>query len=117
MDEKMVQLARMAMMAAQDKYRNLLKWYGAMVRMAMHYKKLWRDAYYEMQRGILPAVKEEAHYKRMWECRRAEAQAAMELIRNHKKLEEMEEETAKFIILSAERMMEELENAYQIEAE
>lgn len=111
MDEKAKQLAMMMHMALQDTFRNLLKWYGTMVRSAQFYKKEAREAEAQAKEGILPAVKQAKTYKRMYEGRMAEAIEALEVIRRHKKLEEMEEETAKFIVLSAERMMKELEEA------
>lgn len=111
MDEKEKQLAMMMHMALQDTFRNLLKWYGTMVRSAQYYKKEAREAEAQAKEGILPAVKQAKTYMRMYEGRRAEAIEALEVIRRHKKLEEMEEETAQFIVLSAERMMKELEEA------
>lgn len=109
MDEKEKQLAMMMHMALQDTFRNLLKWYGTMVRSAQYYKKEAREAEAQAKEGILPAVRQAKTYKRMYEGRMAEAIEALEVIRRHKKLEEMEEETAQFIVLSAERMMKELE--------
>lgn len=109
MDEKEKQLAMMMHMALQDTFRNLLKWYGTMVRSAQLYKKEAREAEAQAKEGILPAVKQAKTYKRMYEGRMAEAIEALEVIRRHKKLKEMEEETAQFIVLSAERMMRELE--------
>lgn len=111
MDEKEKQLALMVHMALQDTFRNLLKWYGTMVRSAQYYKKEAREAEAQAKEGILPAVRQAKTYKRMYEGRMAEAREALEVIRRHKRLEEMEEETAKFIVLSAERMMKELEEA------
>lgn len=109
MDEKEKQLAMMMHMALQDTFRNLLKWYGTMVRSAQFYKKEAREAEAQAKEGILPAVRQAKTYKRMYEGRMAEAIEALEVIRRHKKMEEMEEETANFIVLSAERMMKELE--------
>lgn len=111
MDEKAKQLAMMMHMALQDTFRNLLKWYGTMVRSAQFYKKEAREAEAQAKEGILPAVRQAKTYKRMYEGRMAEAIEALEVIRRHKKMEEMEEETAQFIVLSAERMMKELEEA------
>lgn len=108
-EEKARRLAMMMHMAMQDTFRNLLKWYGVMIRMAQHYKKEARKAEEEAREGILPAVGQAKTYKRMCEGRTAEAEAALEMIKGHRKLKEMEEETARFILLSAERMMRELE--------
>lgn len=110
-EEKARRLAQMIHMALQDTFRNLLKWYGTMVRSAQFYKKEAREAEAQAKEGILPAVRQAKTYKRMCEGRTAEAREALEVIRRHKKLEEMEEETAQFIVLSAERMMKELEEA------
>lgn len=110
-EEKARRLAMMMHMALQDTFRNLLKWYGTMVRSAQYYKKEAREAEAQAKEGILPAVRQAKTYKRMYEGRMAEAIEALEVISRHKKLEEMEEETAQFIVLSAERMMKELEEA------
>lgn len=110
-EEKARKLALMVHMAMQDTFRNLLKWYGVMIRTAQYFKKEERAAEAEAREGILPAVKQAKTYKRMCEGRTAEAEAALEMIKGHRKLKEMEEETARFIVLSAERMMKELKEA------